>query len=155
MAVAERQLPIYTCAMGIAEIIKKRRAKLGMSQRQLASVSGLSNSEISRIEAGERKRPSPAVLLALSAALDIPYEDLMREAGYKPLDNVVPRMPEWVYNLPPDLYQFVKDEASRGWPYVRLARGLSEKDLTPSELEAIVATWVNAKKRYEKGPGRK
>lgn len=142
--------------MGIEEIIKNRRVELGMSQRQLASLSGLSNSEISRIEAGERRSPSPGVLLALSAALGIPYDVLMSEAGHKPLeDDVVPKMPEWVYNLPPDLYQFVKDEASRGWPFVRLARGLSEKDLSPSELEAIVATWVDAKKRYEMGSRRK
>lgn len=126
-----------------------------MSQRQLASVSGLSNSEISRIEAGDRKRPSPSVLHALSAALCISYDVLMREAGHHPLDNVETKMPGWVYDLPPDLYQFVRDEASRDWAYVRLARGLSEKDLSPSELEAIVTTWVDAKKRYERGSRRK
>jgi hypothetical protein len=32
---------------------------------------------------------------------------------------------------------------------------LSEKDLSPSELEAIVTTWVDAKKRYERGSRRK
>lgn len=141
--------------MGIAELIKSKRVELDISQRQLASISGLSNSEISRIEAGQRKSPSPVILLALSAALDIPYDTLMREAGYLPLQDVVPKMPAWVYNLPPDLYQFVRDEAARGWPYVRLARGLSEKELAPSELEAIVATWMDAKNRYEKGSGRR
>ncbi len=121
-----------------------------MSQRQLASVSGLSNSEISRIESGERRSPSPQVLLALSAALDLPYDMLMQEAGHRPLSDVVPKMPDWVYSLPPDLYRFVKEEASRGWPYVKLARGASEKDLSPEDLEAIIATWVEARRKYDK-----
>jgi|LFRM01.1.fsa_nt_gb transcriptional regulator with XRE-family HTH domain len=136
--------------MTIAEMIKQRRTELGMSQRQLASVSGLSNSEISRIESGERKSPSPRVLLALSAALDLSYDALMQEAGHRPLSDVVPKMPDWVYSLPPDLYRFVKEEASRGWPYVRLARGMSEKDLSPEDLEAIIATWVEARRKYDK-----
>ncbi|HHY44983.1 MAG TPA: helix-turn-helix transcriptional regulator [Firmicutes bacterium] len=137
--------------MTIAEMVKRRRAELGMSQRQLASVSGLSNSEISRIESGERKSPSPQVLLALSAALDLPYDLLMQQAGHRPISDVVPKMPDWVYSLPPDLYRFVKEEASRGWPYVRLARGMSEKDLSPEDLEAIIAAWVEARRKYDKG----
>lgn len=155
VGVAERQLSVYTGGMAIAELIKDRRTHLGMSQRQLASVSGLSNSEISRIESGERKSPSPQVLYALSAALDIPYEILMTEAGHRPVQGASPKMPEWVYSLPPDLYEFVKDEASRGWPYMRLARGMSEENLSPGEVEAIVATWVEAKRKYEKRPGRR
>jgi hypothetical protein len=38
---------------------------------------------------------------------------------------------------------------------MRLAKGLRRKDLDPAEMEAIVKTWMEAKKRYEKGPGRK
>lgn len=36
--------------MEIGEMIKKRREKLGFSQRQLAYLSGVSNTEIKRIE---------------------------------------------------------------------------------------------------------
>ncbi len=124
---------------------------MGLSQRQLAAVSGLSNSEISRIESGERKSPSPHVLSALAAALDLPYDSLMKEAGHHPVKGVSPKMPEWVYSLPPALYKFVRDEAARGWPYIRLARGMSEEDIAPGEIEAVVATWVEAKRKYEKG----
>ncbi|HHY75837.1 MAG TPA: helix-turn-helix transcriptional regulator [Firmicutes bacterium] len=137
--------------MTIAEMVKRRRIELGMSQRQLAAVSGLSNSEISRIESGERKSPSPKVLLALASALDIPYEVLMQEAGHRPLPDAPPKIPEWVYSLPRDLYGFVKEEAERGWPYIRLARGMREKDLSPEDLEAIVAAWVEARRKYDKG----
>lgn len=147
--------------------IRKKRMEKGMSQRQLAALSGISNSEISRIEAGERRSPSPQVLNGIARALDLPYETLLSEAGYLPSEGPgavsgegrtpihtqdSPRHPEWVYALPPDLYEFVREESSRGWPYVRLAKGLSRKDLDPAELEAIVRTWIEAKKRYGKDP---
>ena len=32
---------------------------------------------------------------------------------------------------------------------------MSRKDLDPSELDAIIQTWMEAKKRYNKGPDRK
>lgn len=167
--------------MGAGEFVRRKRLEKCLSQRQLAALSGISNSEISRIEAGGRQNPSPAVLRLLSAALDTPYEEMLAQAGYlqaghppidapasgesKSLDDSKSgsrtagadqvRLPDWVYQLPPDLYNFIREESARGWPYMRLARGLSRKDLDPSELEAIVQTWMEAKKRYDKGPGRK
>jgi hypothetical protein len=52
--------------------------------------------------------------------------------------------------------EFVKEEPRNGWPYLRLARGLKMKDLSPAELQAIIETWMDARKRYEKvfGPGK-
>ena len=52
------------------------------SQRELADKSGISNTEISRIEAGKRINPTPATLRALSDALQTEYSDLMKLAGY-------------------------------------------------------------------------
>lgn len=161
--------------MGAGDYLRTKRLEKGMSQRQLAAVSGISNSEISRIEAGDRQNPSPAVLRLLAGALGLPYEELLAEAGYlqpgygqagapragttgsrnKTAGAQTTRLPDWVYNLPPDLYEFIREESARGWPYMRLARGLSRKDLDPSELDAIVQTWMEAKKRYNKGPDRK
>lgn len=143
--------------MSAGDYIKRKRLEKGMSQRQLAAVSGVSNSEISRIEAGGRQNPSPAVLGLIAKALDVPYEELLAEAGYLESagESESARLPEWVYKLPPDLYEFIREESSRGWPYMRLAKGLRRKELDPAELEAIVKTWMEAKKRYEKGSGRK
>ena len=173
--------------MNAGEYIRRRRIEKGLSQRQLAAVSGVSNSEISRIEAGERQNPSPAVLRAISKALAVPYEELLAEAGYldagalgapsalgapeAPGGSGVPgaagasetrqtrqaseQFPDWVYKLPADLYEFIREEASRGWPYMRLAKGLRRQDLSPDELEAVIAAWMRAKKRYEKDAGLK
>jgi transcriptional regulator with XRE-family HTH domain len=58
------------------------RTEKGMSQRELADKSKISNTEISRIESGLRKNPAPATLRSLAIALGIEYRDLMKMAGY-------------------------------------------------------------------------
>ncbi|HHV36154.1 MAG TPA: helix-turn-helix transcriptional regulator [Syntrophomonadaceae bacterium] len=57
--------------MEIGEMIKKRREKLGFSQRQLAYLSGVSNTEIKRIEDGDRKQPSQEILCKLANPLRV------------------------------------------------------------------------------------
>jgi transcriptional regulator with XRE-family HTH domain len=66
----------------IGEYIEQLRIEKGLTQRYLAELSGISNTEISRIEAGKRICPSPAILRALSKALNIEYSELMKTAGY-------------------------------------------------------------------------
>jgi len=66
--------------------IKTLREKKDFSQRQLAYLSGVSNTEINRIESGDRKKPSPDILRSLAAPLGVSYKDLMAAAGY--LDGI-------------------------------------------------------------------
>ncbi|MDP4180859.1 MAG: helix-turn-helix transcriptional regulator [Bacillota bacterium] len=66
----------------LGKYIEFLRNEKNMSQRQLADKAGISNTEVWRIESGERKNPTPAVLKALAPHLDISYEDLMIKAGY-------------------------------------------------------------------------
>ena len=68
--------------MALAKYLRKKREDKGLSQRQLSVLSGVSNSEISRIETGTRRNTSPEVLRALAEPLGVPYEDLMVKAGY-------------------------------------------------------------------------
>ncbi|GAB6153749.1 helix-turn-helix transcriptional regulator [Desulfosporosinus burensis] len=58
------------------------RTEKKWSQRELAEKSGISNTEISRIEAGKRTNPTPSTLRALADALQVEYRDLMKLAGY-------------------------------------------------------------------------
>ncbi len=58
------------------------RAEKKWSQRELAEKSGISNTEISRIESGKRTNPTPSTLRALADALQVEYRDLMKLAGY-------------------------------------------------------------------------
>ena len=68
--------------ISIGKYIADLRLERGMSQRELAEKSGLSNTEISRLENGKRVKPSPATLRGISEALGVEYSDLMKAAGY-------------------------------------------------------------------------
>jgi transcriptional regulator with XRE-family HTH domain len=66
----------------LGKYISEQRAFKNLSIRKLAKIANLSHTEISRLESGERKKPSPFVLKAISHALNINFEELMRTAGY-------------------------------------------------------------------------
>lgn len=68
--------------MNIGEYIRNRRNELKLSQRDLAIKSNISNAEISRIESGMRKQPSPETLKAIAAVLNSNINDLYEAAGY-------------------------------------------------------------------------
>jgi len=67
--------------MSFGKHLKRLRESIGLSQRQLALKAGISNTEIWRLEKGERK-PSLQTLNKLSLALNVPLHDLLAEAGY-------------------------------------------------------------------------
>ncbi|MDF2591369.1 MAG: response transcriptional repressor, RecA-mediated autopeptidase [Clostridia bacterium] len=66
----------------VGEIIKEARDKKDYSQRQLALYTGISNTEISKIESGERLNPSPEILKKISDYLNLDYMKLLVVAGY-------------------------------------------------------------------------
>lgn len=68
--------------MKFGEFLKNLRKDKELSQRQLAELANVSNTEISRIESSERQNPSPNILKCLAPHLDISYKDLMIKAGY-------------------------------------------------------------------------
>ncbi|MFZ5646069.1 MAG: helix-turn-helix domain-containing protein [Bacillota bacterium] len=59
-------------------LIKKR----GYSYRKLGNLSGVNHTYISKICNGTSGVPSPEILRKLSAPLCIPYEELLKAAGY-------------------------------------------------------------------------
>ena len=61
--------------MGLGDFIREKRKQKNWSQRDLAAAAGISNAEISRIEAGKRKEPSTSVLKEIAKALDTPFEE--------------------------------------------------------------------------------
>lgn len=67
--------------MTFGEYLKALRQEKDLSQRELAAASGISNAEISRLEAGKRKDPSAVVLQNLAKVLDTPVEELLKQAG--------------------------------------------------------------------------
>lgn len=67
--------------MNLGEYIAAKRKEKGWSQRDLAAASKVSNAEISRLESGKRKEPSPSVLKEIAKALGVPFEELLQAAG--------------------------------------------------------------------------
>ena len=65
----------------IGEVITEAREKASLSQRQLAKLANINNSELSKIESGVRKEPSPKILRKISNVLDVNYSDLMYMIG--------------------------------------------------------------------------
>jgi len=68
--------------LNLGEYIKSLRKSNGFTQIELAQMSGVSNSELSRIESGQRQNPSPLILRAIAPHLGITMEELMSAAGY-------------------------------------------------------------------------
>lgn len=71
--------------MGVIELgrsVKRAREARELSYRELRESTGLALSHLQRLERGEVRQPSPPVLRKLADALEIPYEGLMRDAGY-------------------------------------------------------------------------
>jgi len=77
-------------AIEICIIIHKRRKELGLTLKQLASLSGVSAAYISRVERGERF-PSVTILKTLAKPLQVPEIVLFSWAGYLP-DDIVQEM---------------------------------------------------------------
>ena len=76
--------------MTLGEFITLRRNELGMSRNALAVASGVSHTEVNRIETGDRKQPSVKNIKSLASVLLVPAEDLMKYAGYIPSDDISP-----------------------------------------------------------------
>lgn len=76
-------------SLNLAEYLKRLRLERNLSQRELAKISGISNSEISKIESGKRQMPRPDILKKISESLNIEYSILAEKSGYLNEDNCI------------------------------------------------------------------
>jgi transcriptional regulator with XRE-family HTH domain len=78
-----------TSSQKLGMYLHQQREVKGLSQRQLAAVSGVDQSTVNRIERGEFASPSPKTLKALADSLDLTLEEVWSLAGY----DVTPTLP--------------------------------------------------------------
>lgn len=64
------------------EYLSNLRKQKHLGVNQLAQYSGVSSSQISRIESGKRGVPKPDTISKLAKALKVPFSELMNVAGY-------------------------------------------------------------------------
>lgn len=90
----------------LAEYIKTLREKKDLSQRQLSILTGISNTEISRIENRERQHPSLEVLSKLAPHLGVSVDTLIEKAGYvtseKQIDTELGEIVKILENMSPE-----------------------------------------------------
>ena len=65
----------------VGTLIEKGRKNKGLNKRELSNLVGISDTELSRIESGEREAPNPKILRKISKEIDVNYNDLMYAAG--------------------------------------------------------------------------
>jgi len=68
--------------MDLGARLAERRRERGESLKAVADAAHISTAYLQKLERCEVKAPSPHVLRALAAAMDLPYGDLMALAGY-------------------------------------------------------------------------
>ena len=66
----------------LGKIIKYQREKLGYSKRKLAKICGVSDTEISRIENGERQIPNLVTLISICETLELDFVELLKITNY-------------------------------------------------------------------------
>ena len=69
-------------APAIGRLLRRTRQVRALSATDVARAAGISAAYLSKLENDAVKKPSPPVLHQLSAALDVPYAELMRLSGY-------------------------------------------------------------------------
>lgn len=148
----------------LGQRVRGLREAQNLSQVELAKRLSVVNSTVSQWEA-DKRMPESGTLQLLADFFHVSVDYLLGRTDdpgdAKYVKDVVTgepapesNLPSWLYELPPEMQQFVRDESKNGWHYLRLARGLKMQDLSPAELHAIIETWMDAKKRYEKEFGK-
>lgn len=66
----------------LSDMIMNAREEKKISQRQLALLTGVSNSEISMIENGKRQKPSINILKKIAEVLELDFEEMLEVLGY-------------------------------------------------------------------------
>lgn len=118
------------------QYVRKLRQQKALSQRELARLSGLNHSEISRIEGGSRPTPSPESLAKLAPHLGVAHEDLMRRLGY----------------LSPNsgLDEAIRRTLDEHEPVKALVMQLTGKRLSPAGQEFLLRTLTAAREHLDR-----
>lgn len=66
----------------LSELVRRLRAKSGLSLRELEEASGIHRANLSRLERGEASRPKPETLTALAEVFNVDASELLTAAGY-------------------------------------------------------------------------
>lgn len=126
--------------MKFGEFLKNLRIEKNLSQRQLADLAKISNTEISRIESGKRQKPSPNILKAIAPHLEISYSELMINAGYIEETIEHEKFYEKIFRdnngIFADTFRMVKDIQDKDYELLKIMSRVSS-ELCDDDINAI------------------
>jgi transcriptional regulator with XRE-family HTH domain len=100
----------------IGEYIKALRTNKNYTQRELGRLSGVSHSEIARIEKGEKIKPTAKILTKLAPVLGVSPEKLMAVAGWVRRHEIIAAHdPNSYYGITPEIEDCIRREVEKAW----------------------------------------
>ena len=130
----------------VGQMIARAREEKGLSKRELSRLAKISDTELARIESGEREIPNPKTLRKISQHIGINYNDLMYAAGLgfqvTPLN---PFLINYYSGLKGDqIVDAILNTSSviKNWEEMieQFKKDLEEKDYTETQREQIEQT---------------
>ena len=130
----------------VGQMIARAREEKGLSKRELSRLAGISDTELARIESGEREIPNPKTLRKISSHIGINYNDLMYAAGLgfqvTPLNPFLKRYYSGLKGQELDEALINTLGSIDNWKALitSLKKRLDEKDILEEEKEIILQT---------------
>lgn len=130
----------------VGEMIARAREEKGLSKRELSRIAKISDTELARIESGEREIPNPKTLRKISQHIGINYNDLMYAAGLGfQVTNLNPFLKSYYQNLKgEELAEALANTSGSITSWKKLIESLSEKlkddNITSQERELMQQT---------------
>lgn len=128
--------------MRFGEYIKKIREQKSMTLEELSEKSGVSVSQISRIESGKRGVPKPTTIKKLATGLGVSYTELMIVAGHWEEDDLNPKGLNKTLNpasTPEARFEKKLIELSDSELLERFTLTLDGRELSPEEAKGVIA----------------
>jgi len=99
----------------LGKFLRRSRQTAGLSARQLAEHTDISDATVIRIENGQYRSPEAESLAQMAHALDIPVHDVFERAGFMTSDDLPAIAPylRTKYDLPPEAMEQIERFATR------------------------------------------
>lgn len=130
----------------VGEMIARAREEKGLSKRELSRIAKISDTELARIESGEREIPNPKTLRKISQHIGINYNDLMYAAGLGfQVTNLNPFLKSYYKSLKgEEIDEALADTSGSIRTWKKLIDSFNEKlkdeNLTEEEREVMLQT---------------
>jgi transcriptional regulator with XRE-family HTH domain len=121
-------------AQALGSFLRKRRARLGLSSRDLAARSGIDQATIVRLEQGAFAEPRPETLRVVAEALRVSLADVFARAGYAAATDL-PSFQPYLRTKYRDLPAEAVEQLERAFQRLAKRHGLDPAGPAPGEDE--------------------